>query len=132
MNKIIEFVPRAEQLVNKLVSEVDDGDVDFRIAETRVLDFIYEIGHELLSQVTERVTDPVYEDRVTAEGKAALYKDTQSLCFRDRFGGMIRRRRRRYAVEGESRSWFPLDEKMGMDKCTGYSPFMSYLVSPWG
>jgi len=132
MNKIVEFVPRAEQLVNKLVSEVNDRDIDFRIAETCILDFIYEIGHELLSQVTESVTDPVYENRVMVEGKTALYKDTQTLCFRDRFGGIIRRQRRRYALEGESRSWFPLDEKIGMDKCTGFSPFMSYLVSLYG
>ena len=29
MKKILEFVPRAEQLVNELVTEVNDRDVDF-------------------------------------------------------------------------------------------------------
>ena len=132
MRTMLEFVPRAEELVNVLIDEVNGSTTDLHLAEERILTFVYEIGHEMLQQVSEEIVEPVYENQVMVEGKIARYKGKQSLRFRDRFGRMITLHRRRYAMDGESSGWYPLDEKTGLDKCYGYSPLMSYLLSFYG
>ena len=37
--------------------------------------------------------------------------------------------RRRYKIEGEAGGYYPLDEKLGLDVCKGFSPLMTYLIS---
>ena len=132
METLSEFVPRARDLVNELVTEVNANGVDLRGAESRILTFVYELAHEMLQQVIEGILEPVLENRVVVDGKEARYKDLQTLSFRDRFGGVVRRKRRRYAIAEESKGWYPLDEKIGMDKCAGFSPLMSYLLCFFG
>ena len=132
METLSEFVPRARDLVNELVNEVNLSGVDFQGVESRILTFVYELAHEMLQQVIEGVVEPVLENRVVVDGKKAMYKDLQTLSFRDRFGGVVRRKRRRYAIAEESKGWYPLDEKIGMDKCAGFSPLMSYLLCFFG
>jgi len=86
----------------------------------------------MLEEVVHSVTEPTIENRLEVEGKAARYKDTQNMRFKNRFGKEIIRKRRRYSVEGEDRSYFPLDEKLGLDQCRGFSPLMTYLMSFFG
>ena len=45
---------------------------------------------------------------------------------------MIRRQPSSCAIEEETTGWYPIDEKMGMGKCYGYSPLMTYLLSFYG
>ena len=49
-----------------------------------------------------------------------------------RFGQEIIRSRRCYTVEGQLTGYYPLDEKLGMDKCRGFSSLMTYLQSFFG
>ena len=51
MRTMLEFVPRAEELVNVLIDEVNGSTTDLHLAEERILTFVYEIGHEMLHQV---------------------------------------------------------------------------------
>ena len=132
METLEEFVPRAKKLVNELMDQVNHSESDFRDVEDRILGFVFELGHEMLQQVTDGIMEPIHENRMLVDGKEAWYKDTQILCFRDRFGGIISRKRRRYAIAGEPRGWYPFDEKIGMDKCAGFSPLMSYLLCFFG
>ena len=44
----------------------------------------------------------------------------------------MRRVRRGYQIEGERGRWYPLDEKLGTDRCCGYSPLVSYLITLFG
>lgn len=127
-----EFVSRAEILVNALADEVNNGNTDLSNAEERILDFVYGIGDEMLQSLSNTLAEPVSENQVFVSGKIARYKGQQELGFRNRFGRVTRLRRRRYAIEGESKGWYPLDEKLGLDKCYGFSPLMSYLLSYFG
>ncbi len=132
METLREFVPQAGELVNELAEEVNGGETDLRQAEGRIVEFVYRLGHEMLQLVVDGIVEPVYENRVVLDGQEARYKDIQTLRFRDRFGATVSRKRRRYAVSGESKGWYPLDEKIGMDKCLGFSPLMSYLLCLYG
>ena len=89
METLSEFVPRARDLVNELVTEVNASGVDLRGVESRILTFVYELAHEMLQQVIEGILEPVLENRVVVDGKEARYKDLQTLSFRDRFGGVF-------------------------------------------
>ena len=55
-----------------------------------------------------------------------------NLRIRNRFGDEIVRRRRTYHIQGEKGVYCPLDEKLGMDFCSRYSPLMTYLLSFFG
>ena len=132
METIQEFVSRATDLVNELTDEMNLGECDFHQVEDRILGFVYGIGHEMAQQVLDGLMEPVHENRAYVDGKEAHYKGMQELRFRDRFGSAVTRPRRRYAVTGENKGWYPLDERIGMDRCAGYSPLMSYLLCFYG
>jgi hypothetical protein len=65
-------------------------------------------------------------------GKVAVYDGRRTVRFRNRFGGQTAISRRCYKYVEERGGWYPLDEKLGLDKCLGYSPLMSYLVASFG
>ena len=89
MKELHSFLPRAQRLFNELSEEMNEGRADLRVSEMRVLEFIHELGHQMLQEVVEGVLEPVYENQVIVEGKKARYKDQQQLSFRDRFGAII-------------------------------------------
>ena len=62
----------------------------------------------------------------------AVYKGESNLSFRNRFGRTVIRQRRGYRVDGSAGRWYPLDEKLGLHACAGYSPLMTYLISLFG
>ena len=130
--KTTDFLSQAEQLANSLTHEVNRGGADLQHVEECILDFVYCVGHEMFQSVSDGLADPVYENHGLVEGKNAYYKGEQRLRFEDRFGRMTTIQRCRYAIEGESGGWYPLDENLGMNKCYGYSPLMSYLLSFYG
>jgi len=132
MKTIEEFVPQAGALVNELTEAMNEGVADLCATEQRILAFVYQIGHEMLQTVVDGIMEPVQENRAEVAGNEARYKDVQTLRFRSRFGATVTRRRRRYTVSGQSNGWYPLDEKIGMDKCAGFSPLMSYLLCFYG
>jgi hypothetical protein len=132
MKKLNEFLPLAEILVNELAEQIDSQELSLKSAEEKILEFVYRIGHSMLVKVVRSVKEPTQENRVKVEGKTALYKDMQNLAFKNRFGERITRRRRRYAIEGESKGYYPLDEKLGLDQCGFFSPLMTYLMAFFG
>ena len=132
MKNLMEFLPLAEALVNELTEQIDFQQVSLKEAEQKILQFIHRIGHIMLSEVVHSVQEPTCENRIEVEGKVALYKDRDNLSFKNRFGEKIVRKRRRYAIEGESEGYYPLDEKLGLDQCGAFSPLMTYLMSFFG
>ena len=132
MKTINEFLPLADILVKELSEQINMGNLVLKEAEEKIVEFINKIGHLLLEDVVEAIKEPVLENHIILDGKNAFYKDMQNLRFRNRFGQEIIRSRRAYSVEGQSKGYYPLDEKLGMDKCWKYSPLMTYLQSLFG
>ena len=132
MNSIKEFLPLAKLLVKELIEQIDTDAITFKKAEEKIVEFINKFGHFLFQEVASNCKEPVMEDRVIVNGKKAKYHSMRNLRFIDRFGQEIIRSRRCYTVEGQSTGYYPLDEKLGMDKCRSYSPLMTYLLSFFG
>lgn len=66
------------------------------------------------------------------EGKKAVYRQMENLRIWNRFGEEIVKNRRTYYVPKEKAGYYPLDEKLGMNVCSGFSPLMTYLLSFFG
>lgn len=132
MKELVQLLTTAEVLVNRCIVDIDRGDIGLKEVEERILGFVNRIGSLLVDEVVQGVQDPVRENRLWVDGKQARYKGDTPLQFINRFGIEVRRKRRGYQIEGESGRWHPLDEKLGLDLCSGYSPLMSYLLALFG
>lgn len=132
MKELFELFSESKVLVNLLTAEVDRGEIGLTEVEERILDFVNRIGALMVDEIVQGVADPVNENRVWVDGRKALYKGETALSFINRFGGKVRRQRRGFQVEGKSGRWHPLDEKLGLHICSGYSPLMTYLLSLFG
>ena len=130
--KLDKFLPLSEMLVNELIEQIDLGRADLKEAEEKILKFIYKVGHKMLEEVMVKIAEPTVENRLEVGGKVAEYKGDQNLRFKNRFGQEIIRKRRRYKIEGELGGYYPLDEKLGLNVCKGFSPLMSYLIAFMG
>jgi len=132
MKNINDFIPLADVLVNELSKQINYNEIDLKQAEEKILRFIYKIGHLLLDEVIHNIKEPTYENRIIVDGKEAIYRDMQNLHFKNRFGEIIERQRRSYKLKDDKGGYYPLDEKLGLDICAGYSPLMTYLLSYFG
>jgi len=132
MKELEQLLAEAELLVNRSVVDMDRGEIGLKEVESRILEFVNRIGGLLVERVVQEVRDPLTENRVWLDGKRALYKGDTSIRFINRFGVTVSRKRRGYQVEGEKGRWYPLDEKLGLHRCCGYSPLMTYLLSLFG
>ena len=56
----------------------------------------------------------------------------ENLRIRNRFGEEIVKKRRTYYVPEHGEGYYPLDEKLGMNVCSRFSPLMTYLLSFFG
>lgn len=132
MIELQELLTNAELLVNRTVADIDRGDIGLKEAEDRIVEYVNRIGALLVDRVVQDVMDPVIENRVWVDGKQAVYKETCPMRFINRFGATVSRKRRGYSIEEQQGRWYPLDEKLGLHVCSGYSPLMSYLLSFFG
>jgi len=132
MKELEQLLAEAELLVNRCIVEIDRGEIGLKEVESRILEFVNRIGGLLVERVVQEVKDPLTENSVWFDGKRGLYKGDTSVRFINRFGVMVSRQRRGYQIEGEKRRWYPLDEKLGIHRCCGYSPLMSYLLTLFG
>ena len=73
-----------------------------------------------------------FENSLRVGERRAVYSGKRNLRFLNRFGGEVVLPRRCYKFVTEAGGWIPLDEKLGLDRCLGYSPLMSYLLSSFG
>ncbi len=132
MKKLGEFLHIAEALVNELAEHLNEDRKSLFEVEQEIVAFINRIGNLILSQVIEQVEEPTQENTVWVAGKKAVYKQMENLRIRNRFGEEIVKKRRTYYFPEEGEGYYPLDEKLGMNMCTRFSPLMTYLLSFFG
>ena len=132
MKTFNEFLPLAGILVKELSEQINMGNIGLKETEEKIVEFINQIGHLLLKDVVEGIKEPVMENHIMVDGKDAYYRNMQNLRFRNRFGEEIIQSRRAYSVKEQSKGYYPLDEKLGIDKCWKFSPLMTYLQSLFG
>ncbi len=129
--KITDVLPLGQILVKELSEGLNVGRCTFEQAEERILQFINELGHVLEQEVLKGVQEPTMENSLRVGERTALYSGKRNRRFRNRFGGVVVLPRRCYKYR-DGGGWSPLDEKLGLDRCLGYSPLMSYLLSSFG
>jgi hypothetical protein len=132
MKKLKELVPLAEEIVKDLTEKINFGLTDFKTAETEIVRFINQLGHLLCQEVIDGIEETLQENHIIVNGDHAYFRENQNLRFKDRFGQEIIKKRRAYKIKGKAGGYYPLDEKLGFDKCRGYSPLMTYLLTFYG
>ena len=130
--KIEEMVLRAAEIVNDLAQAIEDRGIGLKEVEERILEYVNQIGGLMVQEVVDRVAEPLVENRVYVEGEEAVYDGSRNLRFRNRFGGVTVRRRRCYKFLRKRGGYYPLDEKLGVDKCGGFSPLLTFLQVLFG
>lgn len=132
MNELEQVLAEVPGLVNRAAEDIDRGEIGLKEAEEQVVEFVNRIGGLVVEKIVDAVSEPTMENRVWVDEKQALYKETAPMRHISRFGTVISRPRRGYQINGERRRWHPLDEALGIDRCCGYTPLMSYLVTSFG
>jgi hypothetical protein len=132
LKKLGEFSHIAEALVNELAEHLNEDRKSLFEVEKEIVAFINKIGNLIFSEVIEKVNEPTQGNTIWVDGKKAVYKQMENLRIRNRFGEEIIKKRRTYYVPDEGKGYYPLDEKLGMNICTRFSPLMTYLLSFFG
>ena len=127
-----EQILSSEQLVKQLAEAINHRAIDLKQAEQQILEHVNRIGQMLVDGLLEGVQEPVQENRLLVGGEVAVFDGVRSLRFINRFGGQTVKRRRCYKYVNKPGGWYPLDERLGLDRCMGYSPLMSYLLALFG
>ena len=127
-----ELVMQGSKLVNELTEAIERQGVGLEEVEERILSFVNQLGDLLVQEVVERVAEPFTENRVWVQGQEAVFDQNRPLRFRNRFGGQTVRNRRCYKYRGVRGGYYPLDEKLGLDKCGGFSPLLTFLQVLFG
>lgn len=130
--EITDILARSQLLVKELAEGLNLGSCTFEQIEQRILQYLYQLGHAVEQEVLAGVREPTEENSVRVGERTALYSGKRNRRFRNRFGGVVVLPRRCYKYRDGKGGWVPLDEKLGLDRCLGYSPLMSYLVSSFG
>ena len=130
--EITDILLRSQVLVKELAEGLNVGRCTFEKVEEQILRFIYELGQALEKEVLAGLQEPTVENSLRVGERTAVYSGMRNLRFRNRFGGMVVLARRCYKFRDAAGGWSPLEEKLGLDRCMGYSPLMSYLLSSVG
>lgn len=130
--KLQEFVAQSAELVNELSRAIENREIGLKEVEERILQFVNRIGDLMVQEVLEAVREPFAENRVWVEGEEAVFDQIRPLRFRNRFGGTTERTRRCYKYLHRKGGYYPLDERLGVDKCGGFSPFLTFLQVLFG
>lgn len=131
MKELLQTLQMAGDLVKELQQQINRDNINFKEAEQEVLKYVNKLGHLLCQEVVEGIKEPFIENHVIVEGQEACFRDLQTLSFIDRFGQKLEKQRRVYKFKTGG-GYYPLDEKLGFDKCGGFSPLMSFLLSFYG
>jgi len=127
-----EFVAQSNEIVNELSRAIENRQIGLKEVEERILQFINRIGDLMVQKVLKGVSEPFTENRVWVQGEEAVFDQVRTLRFRNRFGGMTERKRRCYKYLRRKGGYYPLDERLGVDKCGGFSPFLTFLQVLFG
>jgi hypothetical protein len=127
-----EFVAQSNEIVNELSRAIENRQIGLKEVEERILQFINRIGDLIVQEVLEGIGEPFTENRVWVQGEEAVFDQVRTLRFRNRFGGMTERKRRCYKYLHRQGGYYPLDERLGVEKCGGFSPFLTFLQVMFG
>jgi hypothetical protein len=127
-----EFVAQSSEIVNELSRAIEDRQIGLKEVEERILQFVNRIGDLMVQEVLEGASEPITENRVWVEGQEAVFDQVRTLRFRNRFGGVTERKRRCYKYLHRKGGYYPLDERLGVEKCRGFSPFLTFLQVLFG
>ena len=127
----MEVLRMAPELVKELGQSVDGGTMDLMENDERIQGYLNTLGTAMSQAVVEQVSEPTVENRLYVEGAEVVYEKNSPLSFISRWGQRVSVSRRRYKyvdpkVKG---GWCPLDEKLGLDRCRGFAPSLSYLMT---
>lgn len=126
------LVQRCAGVVNELTEGVNRGQLGLIGVEKKLLDFVNWVARLMLQEVVDAAAEPLTENKGYVGEEPVRYLDERPVSFRNRFGGVTRRRRRVYRYCNKGGCYYPLDEKLGLDKIHGFSPLLSYLQVLYG
>ncbi len=126
------ILKRGGLLVKELTEGMNHEGLDLQQVEERILRFVYELAAQMEQEVIAGLEEPTRENSVVVGDRVAVYAGKRNLRYRNRFGGTTVIPRRCYKYRDGSGGWSPLEEKLGLDRCLGYSPLMSYLLTSFG
>jgi hypothetical protein len=127
-----EFILQSEEIIKQLGEGINHGEISLKQAEETILEHVKRIGQIMVDEVVEGLNEPVGENRVVVGEKVAVFDGVRNLRFINRFGGVTVKPRRCYKYLNHKGGYYPLDEKLGMDGCGGFSPLMTYLQALFG
>lgn len=127
-----EFVAQSSEIVNELSRAIENRQMGLKEMEERILQFINRIGDLMMQEVLEGISEPFTENRVWVEGEEAVFDQVRTLRFLNRFGGVTERKRRCYKYLRQKGGYYPLDERLGVEKCGKFSPFLTFLQVLFG
>jgi hypothetical protein len=131
MKELHELFRIAARLVNDLGEELNYGNMGLDGVEQRVLEFVNQVGQQMVQQVAEQISEPVVENNLWVGDQRAQFNKVSNLRLITRFGGELVISRRYYSKEGGG-GYCPVDEKLGVKECVGFTPLMSYLLCLYG
>ncbi len=123
-----ELVTSAERIVKELSARVNKGLIGLQDAEQEILQFVNWVGDLMAQEVVEGVAEPTRANRIIVDGEVAVFEQVRNLRFINRFGEYVVRPRRCYKFLNQPGSFAPLDAKLGIEGCFGFSPLMTMLI----
>jgi len=127
-----EFILQSEEIIKHLGEGINHSEISLKQAEEKIVEHINRLGQIMVDEVVEEVKEPVGENRVVVDDKVAVFDGMRNLRFINRFGGVTVKPRRCYKYLNHTGGYYPLDEKLGMDRCGGFSPLMTYMQALFG
>ena len=127
-----ELVPSAERIVKELSRRLNAGQIGLQDAEQRIVEFVNWVGDLMVQEVVEGVAEPTQANRIVVDGEVAVFEQVRNLRFINRFGEHLVRPRRCYKLLNRPGSFAPLDAKLGIEGCFGFSPLMTMLICMLG
>ena len=130
--KTEELIAAAERLVKELQGRIDGGRMGLDEAEGKILEMVNWIGEEMAQEVVAGLTEPTTANQITVSGEVAVFERVRNLRFINRFGEEVVRARRCYRYRDRAGGVAPLDMRLGIDGCFGFSPLMTFLICMLG
>lgn len=127
-----ELVQRCTEVVNELIEGMEQRGLGLMEIERGVVKFVNSIGSLMMQEVVDGAREPLLENRTRVGDEEVRYLDQRPVSFRNRFGGVTRLNRRVYRYCDKGGCYYPLDEKLGLDKVHGFSPLVTYLQVLYG
>ena len=127
-----ELVTTAERIVKELSTRVNGGTMGLQDAEQEIVEFLNWVGDLMVQEVVEGVEEPTPANRIMVDGEVAVFEQVRNLRFINRFGEHVVRPRRCYKFRNQPGSFAPLDAKLGIEGCFGFSPLMTMLICMLG